>query len=68
MYKIILYKTNTLILSVRHELFFYQLMGKSVASIPQTIDLGKRMRNYSDCENLMSNNFLRTAVLKKYDL
>ena len=34
MYKIILYKANTLILWVRQVLFFYQSMGESAANTP----------------------------------
>ena len=39
----------------------------SLGTLVDTLVVGQRVRNYSDClyENLMSNNFRKTAVLKK---
>ena len=45
-------------------------LSGSLAHIQTLTSIGNSVRNCSVCtyENLMSNNFLKTAVLKKYEL
>lgn len=66
MYKIILNKANTLILWVRHELFFYQSVGESVASTPNNCTVSLFPAYYIEvCINYQSPWIFQSAMSMK---